>query len=129
MELGPLWSFLQDGANWFVLGEWDGNPAMVVVDARPLSRVQASGIHQRLLKGYHLIQLLQLPLLPRQLVIHDSNTPRRAQLPPSLLALFVLPANLAPLLYGSVFAPAAASASAGAPATTAAPAAASCTSF
>ncbi len=41
-----LWSFrsfLQDGPHWFVISQWDRNPAMVVVYASPLSRVY---VHQ-----------------------------------------------------------------------------------
>lgn len=41
--LGSFRSFLQDGPDWFVLSQWDGDPAMVVVDAGPLSRVS---VHQ-----------------------------------------------------------------------------------
>lgn len=104
MVLRSLRSFLEDGSNWFVLCEWDCDPAMIVVYARPLPR-----IHQRLLVGYHLVQLLQLPLLPRQLVIHNSsNTPgRRTQLPPPLVTFFALQADFAPLLADPVLAPAA----------------------
>lgn len=71
---GSLWSFLQDGPDWFVFSEWDSDPTMVVVYAGPLSRV-----HQRFFVGNHVIQLVQLPLLPRQLVIHNyAASGRRA---------------------------------------------------
>lgn len=60
MIVTTVWSFLQNGADRFVLGERDGDPAMVVVNARPLARVQSSGVHvhQRLFVGDHLVQLL-----------------------------------------------------------------------
>lgn len=127
VELRSLWSFLQDGPDWFVLSEWDGDPAMVVVYAGSLSRVKSSGVHQRLFEGNHLVQLLQLPLLPRQLVVHDSNTSgRRAQLPPPFVTIFSLFADFAPLLGSPVLAslPAPAAAPAGALASAATPAAA-----
>lgn len=34
-----IWSFLQDGPDWFVLSEWDSDPAVVIVYACSLSRV------------------------------------------------------------------------------------------
>lgn len=103
--VGFLGSFLENGSDRLVLCERDSDPAVVVVYAGPLTRV-----HQRLLVGDHLIQLLELPLLPRQLVIHNSSsgTPgRRTQLPPPLVGFFMLLADFAPLLGDPVLAPAA----------------------
>lgn len=57
--IGSLWSFFQDGPDWFVLSERNCDPAMIIVYAGPLS-----GVHQRLFVSNHVIQLLQLPLLP-----------------------------------------------------------------
>lgn len=102
---------------------------MVVVNAGPLSRFQSSwvNVHQRLFVGDHFIQLLQFPLLPRQLVIHNSTSPRRrAQFRPPLVTFFMVSVCFTPSLAGPVFAPLPASAStpagALAPAATPAPA-------
>jgi len=77
---------------------------MVIVYAGPLSRVD---VHQRLLVGDHVVQLLQLPLLPRQLVVHDSTTASgRARLPPPLVTLLGFSAGFVPLLDGPLLAPA-----------------------
>lgn len=98
-----FWLFFQGGSDWFILSKWDCDPAMVVVYAGPLSRVY---VHQRLFVGNHLVQLLQLTLLPCQLIVHDSNTSgRRTHLPPSLVTFFALSADLAPPLVGPVLAP------------------------
>lgn len=37
-------SLFKDGPNWFILCEWHSDPAMVIVYAGPLSRVQSSGV-------------------------------------------------------------------------------------
>lgn len=118
MRQRAFWLFLQGGSDRFVLSEWDGDPAMVVVYAGSLSRVY---VHQRLFVGDHLVQLLQLTLLPCQLVVHDSNTSgRRTQLPPPLVTFFALSAGLASPLVGPVLAsvPAPAATPAGALAST-----------
>jgi len=116
-------SFLQDGPDRFVFSEWHSDPAVVVVYAGPLSRLQSSGVyvHQGLFISDHLVQLLQFSLLPRQLTVHDSaSSGWRARFPPPLATVLTLSAGFTPLL-GPVFAPAATPA--GAPASAATPAA------
>lgn len=113
-------SLLQDRADRFVFCEWHGDPAVVVVNAGPLSRFQSSwvDVHQRLLVGNHLVQLLKFSLLPRQLSVNNSFSPGRARLPPPPVSVLALSAGLAPLPGGHVPAPFPASAAtpAGAPA-------------
>lgn len=115
-----IWPLLQNGADWFVLSEGDCDPAVVVVNAGPLSGVQSSGVyvHQGLFVGDHLVQLLQLPLLPCQLIVHDSSTPRRSCFPGLLATFFPLPAVFPPLPARSVLALLSAPAPAAAPAVT-----------
>lgn len=76
---------------------------MVVVYTGPVSRVS---FHQGLLVSDHLIELLQLPLLLCQLILHDSSSSRRRTRflsPP--VTFFSLSADFAPLLVGPVPAP------------------------
>lgn len=111
--LGPLRSFLHDGAYGSVLSHGNSNPSMVVVYAGPVSRVS---LHQGLLVSDHLVELLQLSLLLCQLILHDSSSSgRRTHFFSLPVTIFWLSADSAPLLAGPVSAPA--------PALTATPAA------
>lgn len=113
---GSFQSLLQDRSDWFVLSQWDGDPAMVIVYTGSVSRVS---VNQGLFVGNHFVQLLELPLLPSQFILHDFGTSgRRTHVPPPLVTFFSFSAEFAPLLAGPVLASLPAVTPAGAPAAT-----------